>query len=218
MGAVLPKPFLPLAGIPLIVHTLRAVTRSPLIRKILLVIAAERELLCREILQTHGLFSVPITLVHGGAERQDSVRCGLAALDPDCDIVAIHDAARPFLDPDILAASIQSAAEHGGAVVAVPARDTLKRVTESGIIVETVPRQQLWLAQTPQTFRVPLIREAHVRAAAEGVTVTDDAALLEWSGKAVKVVVGSPRNFKITTPEDFRLAEALITVETQPTK
>lgn len=97
MGAVLPKPFLLLSGTPLLVHTLRTVARSPLIRKIILVIAAERESLCREILQTFGLLSVPIMLVHGGAERQDSVRCGLAALDPESEIVAIHDAARPFL-------------------------------------------------------------------------------------------------------------------------
>jgi len=165
MGAVLPKPFLSLSGTPLLVHTLRAVTRSALVRKVILVIAAEHKSLCQKILQSYGPLSVPITLVHGGAERQDSVRCGLVALDPDSEIVAIHDAARPFLDPDILDASIHAAVEHGGAVVAVPARDTIKRVTEGGVVVETVPRQQLWLAQTPQTFRVSVIREAHARAA-----------------------------------------------------
>jgi 2-C-methyl-D-erythritol 4-phosphate cytidylyltransferase len=218
MGAVLPKPFLPLSGTPLLVHTLRTVARSPLVHKIILVIAAERESLCREILQTHDLLSIPITLVHGGAERQDSVRSGLAALDPESAIVAIHDAARPFLDPDILDASIQAAIEHGGAVVAVPARDTIKRVTEDGVVTETVPRRHLWLAQTPQTFRVPLIREAHARAAAEGVTATDDAALLEWRGKTVKVVVGSLRNFKLTTPDDFWLAEAILAVESRQKK
>jgi len=210
MGAALPKPFLSLAGIPLIIHTLRAVACSPLVRKIILVIAPERESLCQEILRTYGPFRVPIVLVHGGAERQDSVRCGLAALDVESAIVAIHDAARPFLDPATLEASIQAAMEHGGALVAIPARDTIKRVTDDGIVVETMPRQQLWLAQTPQTFRVPLIREAHARALSQGVTVTDDAALLEWSGSPVKVVVGSPRNFKITTPDDFWLAEAIL--------
>jgi 2-C-methyl-D-erythritol 4-phosphate cytidylyltransferase len=218
MGAVLPKPFLPLGGIPLLIHTLQTVRRSLLVQRIILVIAEERESLCREILQTHGLSNAPITLVHGGAERQDSVRCGLAALDLESEIVVIHDAARPFLDPAILEASIRTAAEHGGAVVAVPAGDTIKRVTEDGRVMETVPRQQLWLAQTPQTFRVPLIREAHARAVAESVTATDDAALLEWCGKTVKVVVGSSRNFKITTPDDFYLAEALLAVETRSTK
>lgn len=218
MGAVLPKPFLPLVGLPLLVHTLRAVACSALVRKIILVIAEERESLCQDLLRIHGPFSIPITLVHGGAERQNSVRLGLAALDQDSDIVAIHDAARPFLDPSILEASIQCAAEHGGAVVAIPARDTIKRVSDSGIVTETVPRQHLWLAQTPQTFRVPLIREAHTRAAAEGVTATDDAALFEWNGRTVKVVPGSPRNFKITTPDDFLLAEAILTLESQQRK
>jgi 2-C-methyl-D-erythritol 4-phosphate cytidylyltransferase len=218
MGAVLPKPFLSLSGTPLLVHTLRAVTRSALVRKVILVIAAEHKSLCQKILQSYGPLSVPITLVYGGVERQDSVRCGLVALDPDSEIVAIHDAARPFLDPDILDASIHAAVEHGGAVVAVPARDTIKRVTEGGVVVETVPRQQLWLAQTPQTFRVSVIREAHARAEAEGIIATDDAALLEWNGKAVTVVVGSPRNFKLTTPDDFRLAEAVLAVKSPQKK
>ncbi len=213
MGAVLPKPFLPLLGIPLLVRTLRAVSSSRLVRKIILVIAEERESLCREMLQAYGPFRTPITIVHGGAERQDSVRFGLVALDPENAIVAIHDAARPFLTPDILDASIVTAAEHGGALVAVPVRDTIKRVTESGIVTGTVPRQQLWLAQTPQTFRVSLIRQAHARAAAEGITTTDDAALLEWGGKPVKVVLGSLRNFKITTPEDLQLAETILAAE-----
>jgi 2-C-methyl-D-erythritol 4-phosphate cytidylyltransferase len=218
IGAVLPKPFLPLAGTPLIIHTLRAVAHSPLVRKIILVIAPEREALGQEVLRAHGPFSVPIALVHGGTERQDSVRCGLAALDSDSEIVAIHDAARPFLEPDMLAASIQAAAEYGGALVAIPARDTIKRVADDGIVVETVPRQKLWLAQTPQTFRVALIREVHARAVAEGVSATDDAALLERSGKTVKIVIGSPRNFKITTPDDFWLAEAILAADPRSTK
>jgi 2-C-methyl-D-erythritol 4-phosphate cytidylyltransferase len=213
MGAMLPKPFLSLLGTPLLIHTLRAITSSSLIRKIILVIAEDRESLSQDILQAHGPFSVPISLVYGGNERQDSVRFGLATLDLESEIVVIHDAARPFLTPDILDASIYAAAEYGGAVVALPARDTIKRVAESGMVTETIPRQQLWLAQTPQTFQVALIREAHARAAAEGIIMTDDAALLEWSGKSVKVVAGSSRNFKITTPEDLVLAEMIFTVE-----
>jgi 2-C-methyl-D-erythritol 4-phosphate cytidylyltransferase len=210
MGRELPKPFLPLCGIPLLIHTLRAITQSTLISKIILIIAPEREALCRDILRLHGQFRVPLTVVHGGAERQDSVRLGLTALDPTSEIVAIHDAARPFLDREILDRSIETAVLYGGALVAVPAQDTIKRVGEEGTVVETLPRQQLWLAQTPQTFRVPLIREAHARALAEGVIVTDDAALLERLGKVVKIVSGSYRNFKITTPEDLQVAEALL--------
>ena len=210
MGRELPKPFLPVCGIPLLIHTLRAITQSTLISKIILIVAPEREALCRNILCLHGQFRVPLTVVHGGAERQDSVRLGLTALDPTSEIVAIHDAARPFLDREILDRSIETAVIYGGALVAVPTRDTIKRVGEEGTVVETLPRQQLWLAQTPQTFRVPLIREAHARALAEGVVVTDDAALLERLGKVVKIVPGSYRNFKITTLEDLQVAEALL--------
>jgi 2-C-methyl-D-erythritol 4-phosphate cytidylyltransferase len=210
MGRELPKPFLPVCGIPLLIHTLRAITQSTLIAKITLIVAPEREALCRDLLHLHGQFRVPLTVVHGGAQRQDSVRLGLTALDPTSEIVAIHDAARPFLDREILDRSIETAVLYGGALVAVPTRDTIKRVDEESTVVETLPRQQLWLAQTPQTFRVPLIREAHARALAEGVVVTDDAALLERLGKVVKIVPGSYRNFKITTPEDLQIAEALL--------
>ena len=210
MGAALPKPFLPLTGVPLLVHTLRSLTQSLLITKVILVIAVEREALCQELLQQYGPFRAPITLTHGGQERQDSVRLGLAQLDPTCDIVVIHDAARPFIRAEVVERSVEIAAAYGGALVAIPARDTLKRVNHEQIVIETVPRHDVWLAQTPQTFRASLIREAHIRAHAQGVTVTDDAALLEWAGGQVKIVLGDMRNFKITTPEDWQLAEALL--------
>src|SRR4029453_11603019 len=122
----------------------------------------------------------------------------------------IHDAARPFLDPEVLDKSIETAAEYGGALVAIPVRDTIKNITEDGRVIGTIPRQNLWMAQTPQTFRVPVIREAHARASAEKAAVTDDAALVEKIGGIVKVVLGNVRNFKITTPEDLRLAEAML--------
>lgn len=210
MGRELPKPFLPVCGIPLLIHTLRAISQSPLIAKITIVIAPERESLCRAMLHAHAPWRIPLAVVHGGAERQDSVRLGLASLDPASEVVAIHDAARPFLTREILERSIETAALYGSALVAVPARDTIKRASEDGTVVETIPRHQLWLAQTPQTFRVPLIREAHAWAVAEGIVVTDDAALLEHLGKVVKIVPGSYWNFKITTPEDLQIAEALL--------
>lgn len=210
LGTLLPKPFLPLAGTPLFIHTVRSVARSTLVKKIVVVIAPEREALCADLLAMHGPSGPSVALVHGGPERQDSVRLGLAALDADCEVVVIHDAARPFIAPEIIDRSVAVAAECGGALVAVPARDTLKRVDKNGLVVETVPRQDLWLAQTPQTFRVPLIRAAHTRALTEGVVATDDAALVEWAGGKVQVVLGDARNFKITTPEDLRLAEVML--------
>ena len=210
MGALLPKPFLALAGVPLLIHTVRSLIRSPLISKLVIVVAPEREALLRDILDVHGPFSVPTGIAHGGPERQDSVRLGLAALDTECEIVVIHDAARPFIAVEIIDRSVAVAAEVGGALVAIPASDSIKRVDPNGTVRETVPRHNLWLAQTPQTFRVPLIRASHARALSEGVTATDDAALVEQLGGQVKVVLGDPLNFKITTPDDLRLAEALL--------
>jgi 2-C-methyl-D-erythritol 4-phosphate cytidylyltransferase len=210
MGAALPKPFLPIAGTPLLIHTLRNLSKSLLVSNVVLVVAAEREQYCRDLLTQYGPFDSTVSLVHGGPERQDSVRLGLSALDPNCDIVVIHDAARPFVSTDIVEQSVRAAVEYGGALVAIPARDTIKRVNQELLVTETVPRHDLWLAQTPQTFRVALIREAHTRAQALGVMATDDAALLEWAGGTVKIVSGDIRNFKITTPEDLQLAEAIL--------
>lgn len=210
MGVSLPKPFLPIAGTPLFIHTIRSLSKSSLVKRIVLVIAADRESLCQELLEQYGPIPVPLSLAHGGVERQDSVRLGLAALDVDCDIVVIHDAARPFITAQIIDRSIAAAAEYGGALVAIPARDTIKRVNQEHLVIGTVPRQDLWLAQTPQTFRVEAIWEAHARAVASGITATDDAALLEWAGGQVKIVPGDIRNFKVTTPEDLHLAEALL--------
>src|SRR5215475_682343 len=186
MGTLLPKPFLALAGVPLLIHTVRNLLLSRLITKLVIVVAAEREAFLRDLLERHGPFSVPVDLVHGGPERQDSVRLGLAALDPECEIVVIHDAARPLIAAEIIDRSIAVAAEVGGALVAIPVRDTIKRVDENSTVLETVPRQSLWLAQTPQTFRVQLICEAHARARSEGMVATDDATLVEQMGGQVK--------------------------------
>ena len=210
MQRELPKPFLSVAGKPILVHTLRRIERVAAISRIVVVVAPEREALCRELLRSHGSFRRPIVVVHGGAERQDSVRNGLAGLETDCDIVVIHDAARPFIAVRTIEQSITAAAESSGAIVAIPARDTIKRVSAQHFICETVPRHDLWLAQTPQTFRVAAIREAHEWAQQQGIPATDDAALVEQMGQRVRIVLGEASNFKITTPDDLVVAEALL--------
>lgn len=209
MGAGVPKSFLTLAGVPLVVHTLRRVLGSSLIRHVILVVAADHLAAYRPLLDTHGPFRCPVTLVPGGERRQDSVRSGLAEIEPGCEIVVIHDAARPLVQPETIDRSIAVAAEAGGALVAVPVHDTLKRVDMDGTVIETVPRRHIWLAQTPQAFRVAVIREAHQRALRTGTSTTDDAALVEEMGGTVKIVPGDPLNLKITVPEDFRIAELL---------
>ncbi len=206
----LPKPFLSVAGRPILVHTLRRFAPLEAVRRVIVVVAAEREALCQEVLHTHGPWPQPISVVHGGADRQDSVRHGLAALETQCEIVVIHDAARPFISVEAIQRSIAAAAEAGSAVVAAPVRDTIKRAGTQHSVRETVSRHDLWLAQTPQTFRVAVIRAAHHWAQQQGITGTDDATLVEQMGRPVRLVPGDALNFKITTPDDLALAQAVL--------
>lgn len=206
----LPKPFLSVAGKPILVHTLRRFVPIEAVRRIVVVVAAEREALCQEVLHAHGPWPQPMTVVHGGAERQDSVRNGLAALEPQCEIVVIHDAARPFISVEAIQCSINAAAEVGSAVVATPVRDTIKRADARHTIRETVSRHNLWLAQTPQTFQVEVIRAAHRWAQQRDIAGTDDATLVEQMGRPVRIVPGNALNFKITTPDDLALAQAVL--------
>jgi len=147
--------------------------------------------------------------VVGGERRQDSVLAGLAALPASVEWVAVHDAARALLRPEAVTRVIEAAERHGAALLALPLRDTLKRV-EDGRVLETPPREAYWLAQTPQVFRVRVLREALEKARAEGRTATDCAALVEACGVAVSVVRGDADNLKITWPEDLAAAERIL--------
>lgn len=154
----------------------------------------------------------PVVVVPGGSSRQASVEAGLQTIAQDAEFVVCHDAARPFASSGLFARVLGALSEGAdGAVPVLGVPDTVKRVdAESGAVVETVPRQELRLAQTPQAFRAEPLREAHRRAAAEGREFTDDAAMLEWAGYKVRAVEGEAGNFKITTAEDLaRAAEAL---------
>jgi 2-C-methyl-D-erythritol 4-phosphate cytidylyltransferase len=144
--------------------------------------------------------------VAGGAERQDSVRCGLAALPGEVTHVAVHDAARPLVRPRDVSQVVRAARSCGAALLAVPVRDTIKRV-QAGVVVGTPPRSECYAAQTPQVFRIDWLREAFAKADADGVRATDDAALVERLGVTVEVVEGDPGNLKITTADDLALAE-----------
>jgi 2-C-methyl-D-erythritol 4-phosphate cytidylyltransferase len=154
-----------------------------------------------------------VEIVTGGTERPDSVQNALARIRPGADFVAVHDAARPLLVEAWISAIFQAAAEHGAAIPAVRTASTVKRV-KNAVIAETVPREELWQAQTPQVFRVELLREAYAKR--DGFNATDEAQLVERIGHPVHVVEGSPMNFKITTPDDFRMAEAVLDVLPKP--
>jgi len=149
----------------------------------------------------------PLYWANGGARRQDSSLAGLRALPPDVDIVAIHDAARPFPPREGVEQAIAAAREHGGALLAIPMTDTVKRADAGGKIIETLDRDRLWLAQTPQVFQRALLARAFEAVEKAGLDLTDDAAALEFIGHAPHLVMGSIENLKITTPADWPRAE-----------
>jgi 2-C-methyl-D-erythritol 4-phosphate cytidylyltransferase len=144
--------------------------------------------------------------VVGGAERQDSVRAGLKALPEGAELVAVHDAARPLVRPEDVTRVVEAARRDGAAILATPVRDTVKRVRQ-GRVIETPERSECWAAQTPQVFRVRILREAMAKAAADGVVGSDDAQIVERLGVPVTVVEGDPRNIKLTFPEDLAVLE-----------
>lgn len=212
MGASINKQYLRLNGLPILAHTISIFERSALIDSIYLVIPADEIHYCREQIVEAGGFRKVAAIVAGGTERQYSVMNGLKAIRgtaADDDVILIHDGVRPFLSEAMLRESITAAQEHDGALVAVPAKDTIKIVAD-GVVIDTPPRETLWQAQTPQSFRFSVIFAAHQAAEREGFIGTDDASLIERSGGKIRIVAGDYRNIKITTPEDLTLAEAFM--------
>ena len=210
MGAGTPKQFLMLDGVPMMLHALRVLERAPGVTEVILVVPKEeRDRALAEVVERHGLKKV-LKVVPGGATRQESVQHGLNEVDKDVEIVVVHDAVRPFVTEDRIERSIEAARQHGGAIVAVPMKDTPKQAGPDRLIQRTLDRTELWLAQTPQTFRRALVVEAYRTAAMAHVHATDDAALVERLGHKVAIVEGSWENIKITTPEDMILAEAIL--------
>jgi 2-C-methyl-D-erythritol 4-phosphate cytidylyltransferase len=209
LGQPLPKALVPVAGVPLLLHTLRRFEPLGLIRNAIIAIPADYRGAFEAAL-AEAFPGSAIRIVDGGEARQDSVRLGIEALDQDTAICVIHDAARLFITPEEIQAAIDAAVEMGAATVAVPAIDTILVDDGQGFLKETPERRLLWACQTPQVFRTEIIRSAHAQALEDGMEVTDDATLVQRCGHPVKLVTGSPRNFKLTTPTDLLVAEALI--------
>ncbi len=208
-GKVL-KQFFLLDGLPILVHTLKALELAPKIDEVILVVPESQISFCQtEIVNKYNLKKTS-KVIPGGAQRQDSVYEGLRVISPDTDWVMVHDGVRPFVTQEMIESAIETAKEaKDGAVVAIPMRDTPKEVS-SDQITKTLDRQRLWLAQTPQVFRRSLFLRAHEEARSQGVYETDDAALVERLGGCVRIVLGSEENIKVTTPSDLELAEAII--------
>ncbi len=211
IGGDLPKPYRPLVGRAMFLRTLDRVFGARNVQKVVLVIAASELSRCEGMLRGDAaLGQRPWVLQSGGATRQQSVKAGLEKVDGDTDIVVIHDGARPFVSPALIERCIELADRHGAVVAGLPARDTIKIVSDDHRVLSTPDRKALWEIQTPQAFRREVIVEAHERATRVGFTATDDAMLVEQMGKPVWVIDGEKTNLKITVPEDLWLAEAMI--------
>ena len=209
LGGETEKAFVPLLGKPMLAWTLTVFEAMARIDEIIVVVPPGRERTYREeVLEAHAISKA--VLVSGGRERQDSLLNGFARIEGGCSSVVIHDGARPMITADIVGQAMDAAEEHGAAVVAVPAKDTVKIGTAEGMVKHTPDRNRLWLAQTPQAYAYPVIREALYAAQRDGVQSTDDSALVERIGKPVALVTGSYENIKVTTPEDLVLAAALL--------
>lgn len=212
MGASINKQYLQLNDVPIVARTISVFEQSPLIDAVYLVIPAEEIPYCQKnIVEMFG-FSKIAAIVPGGKERQNSVLNGLKAMREhvsDDDVILIHDGVRPLITEHLLAESIKTARLHDGALTAVPVKDTIKTVRD-GVVCGTPPRESLWQAQTPQSFRFGKILDAHLSAEAAGFIGTDDASLVERVGGEVYIISGDYRNIKITTPEDLVLAEAFL--------
>jgi 2-C-methyl-D-erythritol 4-phosphate cytidylyltransferase len=207
------KQFFEINGAPILIHTLRVFARNQLVSQIVVALRKTEMEQFRRQLEREKL-AAKVEMVEGGEHRQQSVANALALLKAAADdVVLVHDAVRPFVDDEIIASVVREVEKHGAAIAGLPAVDTIKQVeraAEGALITSTIPRERVVQAQTPQGFRYHLIQRAFASAADDGFTGTDEASLVERLGESVWVVMGSPRNIKITTPADLELAEFLM--------
>jgi 2-C-methyl-D-erythritol 4-phosphate cytidylyltransferase/2-C-methyl-D-erythritol 2,4-cyclodiphosphate synthase len=202
-----PKAFVELGSHPLLYYSLRTIRDLTQVAEVIITLPPGKERAARlEVERARVL--IPVKLTPGGAERRDSVRIALSMASAESGLVLVHDAARPFASAQLFAACIEAASRTGGAIAAVPVTDTLKETAQS-VVTATRSREGLFQAQTPQAFRRELLVAGHA-AASPASRATDDAFLVEQLGARIEIVTGSALNFKITTPEDLRLARALI--------
>ena len=220
VGGKIPKQFVELRGKPVLAHTLDAFYESGFFQEIVLVVPpGYRDYVLEKVLQPYFQFSTDdrireISLqepciVEGSQERRKSVHLGIQELNPACQTVCIHDGVRPLVSRGEIAEVVKAGEAHGAATLAIPLKDTLKEVDYRGVVLNTLPRENYRLIQTPQCFSKKILAEAHQQAEINGEEATDDASLVEQMGVAVKTIEGSYRNLKITTPEDLVLAGAL---------
>lgn len=211
LGGNLAKAFVALGDRPMLLRSLEAIEACGVVDRTVLVVPGDEVERARRLVAGRSETGRVQDVVAGGETRQASVRCGLAALPDGMEVVLCHDAARPFASPALFIRVVEAvhSGEGEAAVPVVPSPDTVKRI-EGGLIVQTIPRDEIGLVQTPQAFRARTLRRAHDEAIRTGLSATDDSMLVEAIGSRVVVVEGEEANFKITTLEDLRRAEALV--------
>lgn len=209
-GDTLPKQFIPLSGKPVIAYSILSFESSKLINEIVIVVPENWVKYTKtEIVDKFDIKKVS-KVISGGDERQDSVKIGLRSLSKTPSIVAVHDGVRPLVTVQTIDEVITQAEKTGGAIAAIPATDTIKKSDPEHIIENTLRREDIWFAQTPQAFRYEILKEAFEKASEDGYLGTDEAELVERLGKEIKLVKGSKYNIKITTPEDLELGEIFL--------
>ena len=209
MGREGGKALLPLLGKPLLAWTLLVFESSPEIQEIIVVVPPGQEDDCRKkILFPYAISKAKI--VSGGAERQDSLWNGFKKINPPCNIVVIHDGARPLLVRETLKKALDAAEHDGASIVAVPVKDTIKIGDEKKMVFKTLDRSLLWAAQTPQAYQYSIIEEALEKAKEDAFYSTDDSSLVERMNVPVRIIPGSYENIKITTPDDVIFGETIL--------
>ncbi|MEP7250306.1 MAG: 2-C-methyl-D-erythritol 4-phosphate cytidylyltransferase [Spartobacteria bacterium] len=203
------KTFASLGGKPAVAHSIAAFEQTDSVGEIILVGRAERLSELEELVRT-GKFGKVSAIIPGGARRQDSVQQGLEAADDASDFIAVHDAARPLVSPDLIERILELARAHGGAASAAPVSDTLKRADDERIVTGGVERDHLFAVQTPQIFQAELLRRAYAAIFAAGLEVTDEISAVEQVGGKVALLPNETPNFKLTYPADLRLAEFVL--------
>jgi 2-C-methyl-D-erythritol 4-phosphate cytidylyltransferase len=211
MGGETPKQFLSLEGTPIFIYTLRKLASAQILDEIFLAVRSGEKERVRQAVDGERLMK-PVRLTEGGGTRQETVARAVASAPSSTEIVVVHDAVRPFITPAMIEVVVEAARKHGAAILAIPSVDSVKQV-EHEVILGTIPRERIALAQTPQAFRYALLREAVDRALADGFQGSDESSLVERLGAKVTVLMGCDRNIKITKPSDLPLARLFIDLE-----
>jgi 2-C-methyl-D-erythritol 4-phosphate cytidylyltransferase/2-C-methyl-D-erythritol 2,4-cyclodiphosphate synthase len=210
LGSAVAKQYLLLDGVPILARTLKIFQQSKIIDEIILVLPPDDlGSAQKQLVDEYNLTKVS-AIVAGGKERQDSVRNGLSAIAGICDVVVVHDGVRPLLTEEMISKVVAAAKNGGASSIGVKVKDTVKQTAGGDLVVATVPRNNLWLTQTPQAFDFDVLQKAYAAAASDNYYGTDDASLVERIGVKVKMIAGSYENIKITTPDDLIVAEAFI--------